>query len=82
MRKTPEIKAYDKLWRDYDKAAHILCNMRDILFPDGTEVNFAGYKARVIDGSLYPHQINTTMGHMGWQYEGRLAIASSQKEGE
>jgi hypothetical protein len=72
--KTLAQKAYGKLWRDYDKAAHALTKMRDKLYPIGTEVYFAGYRAEVIEGSLYPHQINTSMGHMGWQYEGRKKL--------
>lgn len=72
--KTPEQKAYDKLWRDYDKASHAITKKRDELYPIGTMVMFAGYTAVVTDGSLYPHQINTTMGHMGWQYEGRKLL--------
>lgn len=56
-----------KLFRAYDKASHELATRRDIEFPAGAKVAFAGMEAEVVTGSLYPDQIRTTMGHMAWR---------------
>lgn len=54
-----------KLLIRYEKAAYDLCNERDRLFPVGAKVlsKFTGLRATVINGSLYPDQVNTTLGH-------------------
>jgi hypothetical protein len=54
-----------KLLYQYEKAAHALCSERDKLFPIGSKVRskWTDLTATVIAGSLYPDQVNTTMGH-------------------
>ena len=61
-----------KLFRAYDKAEYELSQRRDIEFPAGTKVFFAGFETEVTPGSLYPHQINTKMGHMSWRNAKRV----------
>lgn len=55
-----------KLFRAYNKAEYELIKRRDEEFPKGTKVEFACMEAEVISGSLYPHQILTTMGYKRW----------------
>ena len=63
---SPEIK---KLHLQYQRAEGALTKKRDWLFPVGTQVisDNTGYYATVIGGSLYPDQINTTIGHIAWK---------------
>ena len=54
-----------KLTAQYWKVAGELMIERDKLFPIGSKVRskISGRTATVIEGSLYPDQVNTTMGH-------------------
>lgn len=61
-----------KLFRAYEKAEHELVMRRNEEFPIGTKVEFAGMEALVISGSLYPHQILTTMGHTSWRFAKKI----------
>lgn len=64
-------KEINKLFRAYDRAEWDLIKARDELFPPGTVVScslWEGATATVTAGSLYPHQINTTSGHMSWRF--------------
>ncbi len=57
---------WQKLEYKYDKAAYKLRKLRDELYPVGLEgkCKILDIRVTVKDGSLYPDQINTTMGHM------------------
>ncbi len=72
-------KEIDKLFRAYDKAEYELCKRRDEEFPKGTRVEFAGMEADVISGSLYPHQILTTMGHQSWRNAKKITKSGDGK---
>lgn len=50
-----------------------MIDARDKEFPVGTKViNTWGEVATVKDGSLYPHQINTSIGHMNWRMADKI----------
>lgn len=64
--------ASDKIYNlfgAYDRAAFNLIQRRNRDFPAGTKVlsRISNTQATVINGSLYPDQVNTDRGHMGWR---------------
>lgn len=68
-----------KLFRAYDKAEYELVKRREEEFPAGTKVVFLNIEAEVIDGSLYPHQINTKFGHMSWRNAKKISQSGDGK---
>lgn len=66
--KTIEEKYRSKLFREYERAAWKLVEERNREFPIGTKVSckILSMVVTVVSGSLYPDQINTTIGHMSW----------------
>lgn len=61
----------DKLHHAYDKAWHAMVKKRDEVYTPGTIVKSRinpEFTVKVIEGSLYADQVNTTYGHMSWRY--------------
>lgn len=68
---SPEQKAINKLFTTYDRAAWALQQRRDQEFPPGTLAKSSmmpGWRIQVKLGSLYPDQVFTNLGHMGWRH--------------
>lgn len=64
-------KEIDKLFSTYDKAEGALVKKRDELYPAGTKILVGigtEMPAIVKEGSLYPHQVLTEWGHVGWRF--------------
>lgn len=75
MRNTP----LDKAFRAYGKAEYDLLKLRAQEFPPGTLVKFDIFTATVKEGSLYPDQIYTDIGHMSWRNAKKINISTGGK---
>ena len=58
------LKAHTEYW----KASSKISELRAKIYPARVKVRslISNTEATVIEGSLYPDQVNTTKGHMGW----------------
>lgn len=75
-------KEITKAFREYDKAYFRLLELRDKLFPAGSLVRsemLGSVEAVVKQGSLYPDQVLTSIGHVSWRRLERINLPGDQR---